>query len=130
MCRCGLFLRRQKRLDEAQKQREEAEALMLARREELMKDKDGYWSRRMAQESASTLPLGAAGSAQAAAAAAAAAAEASQIHWMMPKSFRHFSKMLRPLLSFGFLAVMELAPSPANHCLPGPLPGHCALSMV
>ena len=30
---------------------------MMARREELMKDKDGYWSRRMAQESAAALGL-------------------------------------------------------------------------
>lgn len=30
---------------------------MMARREELMKDKDGYWSRRMAQESAASLGL-------------------------------------------------------------------------
>ncbi len=52
MARC-----RKTRMEEAQKQREEAEAQMLARREELMKDKDGYWSRRMAQEKASTLVL-------------------------------------------------------------------------
>ena len=44
-------------MEEAQKAREEAEALMLARREELMKDKDGYWSRRMAQETAASLSL-------------------------------------------------------------------------
>ncbi|KAK9841198.1 hypothetical protein WJX74_001758 [Apatococcus lobatus] len=50
-------LDRQKRLEEAQKAREEAEKLMMARREELMKDKDGHWSRRMAQESAASLGL-------------------------------------------------------------------------